>query len=200
MLLLLTIALVLVGAVSLIIGFIQDSLVPIYISIACSVAAAVVLVIFSRMSRRDVGRVVTLPPAGEEEAAAATAAAPVSGVAPGRPVPAAAADGAEAEPAIRVLSPEEARTAADEEPVVGALAAEAAGVAGADGATAETSEAEPALAAVATTAGSAASDTTELTFPIAGYDDLKVAEILPRLGQLDPDELALVREVEQQGK
>ena len=61
MVLLVTIALVLIGAVSLIIGFIQDSLIPIYISIGCSVAAAVVLVAFSRMSRRQGVRVVSLP-------------------------------------------------------------------------------------------------------------------------------------------
>jgi hypothetical protein len=52
-LLLVTIALVLVGAVSLVIGFVSNSLVPIYISIGCSVVAGVVLVVFSRMSRRQ---------------------------------------------------------------------------------------------------------------------------------------------------
>ena len=52
-LLLVTIALVLVGAVSLVIGFVSNSLVPIYISIGCSVVAGIVLVVFSRMSRRQ---------------------------------------------------------------------------------------------------------------------------------------------------
>ncbi|HUR49513.1 MAG TPA: hypothetical protein VMY88_08330 [Acidimicrobiales bacterium] len=51
MLLLLTIALVLVGAVALVIGFVNDAMFPIYLSIACSLAAAVVLVIFSRLSK-----------------------------------------------------------------------------------------------------------------------------------------------------
>ncbi len=53
MLLLVTIGLVLVGAVSLVIGFVSNSLPPIYLSIACSVIAGVVLVVFSRMSKRQ---------------------------------------------------------------------------------------------------------------------------------------------------
>lgn len=52
MLILLTLLLVLVGTVSLIIGFIQNSLVPIYASIGCSVAAAAVLVLYSRIANR----------------------------------------------------------------------------------------------------------------------------------------------------
>ncbi len=52
-LLLLTIALVIVGAVSLFIGFVSNSLLPIYISIGCSIVAGIVLVVFSRMSRRQ---------------------------------------------------------------------------------------------------------------------------------------------------
>jgi len=107
-LLLLTIALVLVGAVSLIIGFIQDSLLPIYISIGCSVLAAAVLIAFSRISRREVGRVVTLPaspgavPAasGGTFAGVSQAAAPATSVVGGR------ATVAEEEPteSIRVLT------------------------------------------------------------------------------------------------
>ena len=54
MLLLLTIALVLVGAVALVIGFVNDAMFPIYLSIACSLAAAVVLVVFSRLSKARV--------------------------------------------------------------------------------------------------------------------------------------------------
>ncbi|MGH9177260.1 MAG: hypothetical protein ACRD0N_01710, partial [Acidimicrobiales bacterium] len=55
MLLLVTIGLVVVGAVSLVIGFVSNSLGPIYLSIACSVIAGVVLVVFSRMARRQEG-------------------------------------------------------------------------------------------------------------------------------------------------
>ena len=64
-LLLLTIGLVVVGAVALVIGFVTGNQPPIFISIACSVLAGFVLVVFSRMSRRQAG------PAG--------VAAPVSG-------------------------------------------------------------------------------------------------------------------------
>ena len=53
MLLLLTIGLVLVGAVSLVIGFVSQNTLPIYISIACSVGAGLVLLVFSRMNRRQ---------------------------------------------------------------------------------------------------------------------------------------------------
>ncbi|MEJ7764734.1 MAG: hypothetical protein WKF86_04510 [Acidimicrobiales bacterium] len=53
MLLLVTILLVVVGGVSLFIGYTQSSLPPIYISIVCSVLAAGVLLIFSRMTRKS---------------------------------------------------------------------------------------------------------------------------------------------------
>lgn len=52
MLLLVTIGLVLVAAVSLVIGFATNELPWIYLSIVCSVVAAGVLVLFSRMSRQ----------------------------------------------------------------------------------------------------------------------------------------------------
>jgi hypothetical protein len=45
--------------------------------------------------------------------------------------------------------------------------------------------------------GEPAGDTA---FPIAGYDTLTVGQILPRLGELGPDELAAVREREAQGR
>jgi len=51
-LLLVTILLVVVGFISLVIGFLQSSLLPIYISIGCSVVAAAMLLIFSRMTAR----------------------------------------------------------------------------------------------------------------------------------------------------
>jgi len=52
-LLLVTIFLVVIGTISLVIGFWQSSLLPIYISIACSVLAAAVLLIFSRMTSKS---------------------------------------------------------------------------------------------------------------------------------------------------
>ena len=74
MLLLVTIGLVLVAAVTLVIGFVSNSLPPIYVSIVCSFLAAVVLFVFSRMNRR---RAATAPGGG---------AAPAPAPAP-RPVP-----------------------------------------------------------------------------------------------------------------
>ncbi|MEO5678418.1 MAG: hypothetical protein ABIS47_02010 [Acidimicrobiales bacterium] len=53
MLLLVTILLVVVGTISLVIGYAQSSLLPIYVSIACSVLAAAVLLIFSRMTAKS---------------------------------------------------------------------------------------------------------------------------------------------------
>ncbi len=53
MLLLVTIFLVVVGTISLVIGYVQSSLVPIYVSIGCSVIAGAVLLIFSRMTSRS---------------------------------------------------------------------------------------------------------------------------------------------------
>ena len=93
MLLLLTIALVLVGAVALVIGFISGEQAPIFISIACSLLAGAVLFAFSRMSRR--------------QAAPATA---------GGPAPlAASGDGAEAEAVEEEAEEVEAEAVSDEE-------------------------------------------------------------------------------------
>jgi hypothetical protein len=75
-LLLLTIALVLVGAVALVIGFVGGDQLPIFISIACSLLAGGVLVVFSRMSRRQSGVTASAPapladgPATKKQAAA----------------------------------------------------------------------------------------------------------------------------------
>jgi hypothetical protein len=43
---------VLVATVALVIGFVTSALPPIYVSIACSVLAALVLFLFSRISKR----------------------------------------------------------------------------------------------------------------------------------------------------
>lgn len=55
MLLLVTIGLVLVAAVTLVIGFVSNSLTPIYVSIICSAVAGIVLYLFYRMNRRGGG-------------------------------------------------------------------------------------------------------------------------------------------------
>jgi hypothetical protein len=114
-LLLLTIALVLIGAVALVIGFVQEAMFPIYLSIACSLGAAVVLVLFTRLAR---SRVETAP-----------------------------------------------------------------------GSTALVDETGP----VATTARGG-------DFPIADYDDRRVAEIVPLLNDLGRSDLEMVREREVDGR
>ncbi|HZQ28869.1 MAG TPA: hypothetical protein VFA94_14325 [Acidimicrobiales bacterium] len=139
MLLLVTIGLVLVGAVSLVIGFVSNQLGWIYLSILCSLVAAGVLVLFSRMSKRQ-GAVGT-----------AEGPAPLA-----EPTAAVAEEG----PATEVVP------VGDE-----AAAAAAAGVG----------------------AGAVA-------LPIAGYDSMRVNDILPQLSTLSLDELDVVREHEEQGK
>src|SRR3954454_16067694 len=51
-LLLVTIGLVVLAAIALVIGFVSSTVAWIYVSIACSAVAALVLYLFSRMSRR----------------------------------------------------------------------------------------------------------------------------------------------------
>jgi hypothetical protein len=137
-LLLVTIGLVLVGFLALVIGFVTNSLGPIYLSIACSIIAGVVLVVFSRMSRKQV-------------TAAASGPAPLA-------------------------------QSGDEAPVE-VTSVDAASAVGRDDAT----------QVVPVAVG-------ELTFPIDDYESLRVNEIVPLLGELDLDELDLVREREEQGK
>jgi hypothetical protein len=43
-------------------------------------------------------------------------------------------------------------------------------------------------------------DYEDLEFPIADYDELRVAEILPLLEELEPDEIEVVRDREQAGR
>ena len=172
MLLLGTILLVVVGTISLVIGFVQSSLLPIYISIACSVLAAVVLLIFSRMTAKS-QQVVT---AGD-------------GPTPldlGRDRP----DQSEREPAFagtgllggssgESFAPPESRYASGsrfDEP---------------DG-----DQSDDSVLGV----GDAPDTEPDDDFPIERYDSRRVGEILPLLAELDLDELDIVREHEEQGK
>ena len=52
MLLLVTILLVVVGAISLVIGYVQSETVPIFVSIGCSIVAGALLLIFTRMTAK----------------------------------------------------------------------------------------------------------------------------------------------------
>lgn len=92
MLLLLTIALVLVGAVALVIGFISGEQVPIFISIACSLLAGAVLFAFSRMSRRQAAPAAAGGPAPLGAAGEAAVADAVAEHDEEQPVPASGSD------------------------------------------------------------------------------------------------------------
>jgi hypothetical protein len=164
-----TIALVLVAAIALVIGFVSNQLPPIYISIACSFVAAVVLAMFSRLNRRR--------------------AAPASGSGPapldtGPSIFERSAPPTTQSPAIRGARP------ALEEP--------------------EEEEAVTAVSAPATKRPAARAEPVppepeeeedlwpdEIVFPIEDYDDLRTAEILPLLEELDDDELEDVRDYEE---
>lgn len=142
MLLLVTIALVLVAAVTLLIGIISDNLALIFISIGASAVAAIVLAVLSQMSRKK----------GKSAAEA---------------VPASASDSSGASVTPAAPEPTAATVVADEPTTT-----------------------MPAVSAPA----------ASLELPIDGYDSLRVNEILPRLDDLDLDELEAVAQYEETHK
>ncbi|MHB8669851.1 MAG: hypothetical protein ACYDAD_04705 [Acidimicrobiales bacterium] len=142
--------LVLAAAVTLVIGLLNVGLGLIYVSIACSVLAGIVLAV----------AVVRNRPGPE----VATADGPEEMAPPLREPSGIGAVSLRDEPRGR-----EDATAAMPMRAVGAFGA----------------------------AGDDADD--ELEFPIADYDELRVSEILPLLGELDPDELEMVRDREEAG-
>ena len=215
MLLLVTIGLVVVGAVSLVIGFVQNSLPPIYVSIVCSLLAAAVLVVFSRLSRRQAATVAVgggVPLGGARGApAAAPARAPEVAeeltVVPSPPrreaaFPIADYDDlkvAEILPLLEELDDEELHQVLDREQGdrdrativrrVEELLRPTVVVLGARG-----RDDEPAGEPVG------AGEEDDVVFPIADYDELRIGEILPLLPELDDVELVMVREREVGGR
>ncbi len=215
MLLLITIGLVLVAAVTLLIGIFSNSLPLIYVSIGSSFLAAAVLVVLSQISRRT--REVAPAPAPASEPAAAprpeparqpagvaAAGAPASGPAPapsGRAFPIHGYDDltvAEILPQLDNLNADELDTVAEREETtknrssilnrIDELL---------DELEQEDIEAEEA-AGDERVVPSAAADAAD--FPIPDYDELSVAEILPQLTSLDAEELDIVAEREETGK
>lgn len=148
MLLLVTILLVLIAAVTLLIGIFGDNLALIFVSIGASALAAIVLAVLSQMSRRKARDATTAATAPEP-----LATEPAVTSAPAGVTPVAAA-------------PPEAPTLTD--------------------------------APVAAAAGGTA--TAVATLPIAGYDSLRVNEILPKLEGLDLDQLEEVAQHEESTK
>jgi hypothetical protein len=195
-LLLVTIALVLVAAVALVIGFVSNQLPPIYLSIACSFVAAVVLALFSRLNRRRVA------PAGH-----------------GGPAPlvddtyARSASSAQAAPVNRSpVFEDEDDDEVEEEFAPAAHDTQVLTPVREDRAAAMPRPATPPppprtpVPATPVPAGRYEEEEEdedwddEPIFPIEDYDLLRVAEILPLLRELDPDELEEVRDREEEGR
>ena len=162
MLFLVALALVVVGALCLVIGFVTEAAAVIYLSLACSLVAFVMLIVYARVAKR--------------QEAAGSAVQETS--APAWP-PAAAPVRAEPEPTTGEAEPTRVETAVAK-PWVAA------------------EDAEPTTATAAAASPEDADEADEL--PIAGYDRMRVAQILPLLPTLDLDELAAVREHEEEGR
>jgi hypothetical protein len=201
LLLLVTIALVLVAAVALVIGFVSNQLPPIYLSIACSFVAAVVLALFSRLNRRRVA------PAGH-----------------GGPAPLVDDSYARSESSMATRAPANRSTVfedEDEDEVEEEFAPAAhdtqvltpvredRGAAMPRPATPPRSPSPPPRTPMPATPVPASRYQEEEDdedwddepiFPIEDYDLLRVAEILPLLRELDPDELEEVRDREEAGR
>ena len=160
MLLLVTILLVLVAAVTLLIGIFSDELALIFISIGASALAAIVLAVLSQVSRRK-GRAPSTATGPEPLPARTPAPSP-------SPAPVAATPSPAAPPAEVDLD------AGDEVDV-------------------DDTPTEVVPVAAAASTGPAA-------LPIAGYDALRVNEILPKLEGLDLDQLEDVAQHEEAHK
>ena len=215
MLLLLTIGLVVVGAIALIIGFVQDATGPIYISIACSVLAGVVLFVFSRMSRQPAtaaagggAETAATPAFAEPEPTQAMATTTVGGDewSDDGDFPIADYDEllvTEIVPLLSELEIDELEMVREREQSgkarssimrrVDALIAEREAEGPAD------AEEEPEYEEEPVSVAAGADDADEEPFPIEDYDELRVNEIIPLLPELYDDELEIVAERERAG-
>lgn len=171
MLLLLAIALVLIGVVTLVIGIISNTLAWVFISIGATVAAGIVLYVLYRLGRKQAAAGVGTYGAADQ----ATAQQPAVPAAPVVPAPTAV--------------PPPAPAAAPETADAGFAPVPA-------GSATEEIDADRLAPSPVVTALPDSYDDEEELFPIAEYDDLRVAEILPLLPELDADELDVVRERE----
>ncbi|HEV2760411.1 MAG TPA: hypothetical protein VGV86_12660 [Acidimicrobiales bacterium] len=217
MLVLVSFVLVLAAAVTLVVGLLQSGLTLIYLSIACSVLAGVVLAVAVLRGRPEpkaaapIGRPYTppasAPPAREpERPVPASVGSPASGSAatpsftPPPPPPASA-------PPARPIG-DDAATKAAGTALLGRLRGRRGDAPPADADTAPTPvpapEPEPASDFAAsepvTTEMPAYSAEADDGFPIANYAQLRATELLRELGSLDRNQLEAVREREMAGK
>jgi hypothetical protein len=206
-LLLVSVLLVLVGVVTLIIGIFSSTLAWVYVSIGTTLAAGIVLYIVDRMSRQaavSTGEAAPAAAVGGGEPAAERE--PVSA---GSPFAAAEEEAVfpieeyddlrvpEIMPLLPELDDDELETVRERE-LAGKQRASI--LSRIDELLAEGAEPAPApLTAAVQEAPTQVLSMSDASFPIADYDDLKVAEILPLLTELEPDELEVVADRERQG-
>ena len=209
MLLLLTILLVLVAAVTLLIGIFSDQLTLIYVSIASSILAALVLTALSQISKR--GSQAAVPegtPAPLDDVATPAAAPPRVTEEPTLVTPAVSLDDefplpgyddlkvSDILPALATLDLDQLEQVAQREEdgknrssIISRIDQLMDDLEGADGAAAE------AVAEVAAPAAAAAGTASGL--PISDFDELDVGVIVMELEQLDADQLEAIAEYEE---
>lgn len=179
MLVLISFGLVLVATVLLVVGLLQEGGVAlIYVSIACSIGAGIVLFLATRSARPQAAVAGGGTVGGGPDLREAGVATPPEQV----PVDVAQVAFAPPAPVDAVVEPT-AVTMPVVTPPVAAADAPVVALAGVP-------------VAPADTAGPLPGDDDDDFFPIADYDDLRVAEILPLLPELYEDELDIVEERE----
>ena len=200
MVLLVTIGLVIVSAVTLLLGFARDAVGLIYVSIGCSVAAAVILIIAGRSAGAARVTTASAPAPLDDTRVPADASFPIANY-----------DEllvTEVVPMLGALSATELRQVRAREESGKARASVLRRI-DSEIAARETpslvdeiDQDEPTIATPAlddTMAVDVADVGDEEPFPIEDYDDLRANEILPLLPQLYGDELERVRDREQSG-
>jgi hypothetical protein len=205
---LLSFLLVLAAAVTLVIGLVGTGLGLLYVSIACSLAAGIVLAVAVVRSRPATELAAAGPsplPANEPHAFSTAPSTPRPSAASGvtildREEPRARDDDTlDVGERIRVFAePEPSAAAPEPEPEVAEVDVEPAGE---DVFARAEPEPEPVAASTWDVRDDDWATGDDDVFPIADYDSLRVSQITPLLGELDPDELEEVRrrEVEVKG-
>lgn len=226
MLLVITVVVIVVGVVSLGIGFLQSSLPAIYLSIVCSVIAAVLLVVFNRMSARSQQVVASEDgpaPLEVDEGLVTTSGLAVDAESTSggdfRPAATASAGGSEVDfpiddyddlkvaailPLLADLDLDELDLVREREEetknrtTVLARIDQLIDQLEAEDVT-STTTGVPVVSVADLPEDDADEEDDDDYFPILDYDDLKVGEIMPLLPELDDDELEMVRDRENEG-